>query len=327
MKKTAIIALAASAFIVAACSSPAPAVSDSAAEARAAGLENPNRGPEISVEIPELFSLDPDVEDDTFKVLIAINHPVPVRDWQIEVRRQFGGGEGSQIRGGGAGGPERAERPEGGGGRGGAGGGRRAAFFEQSGEGSPPEIWEWNGRNTGGDAMVMSATDYRFTISINDVFDNSNTFEGTISTDVMVRREGDNYRIIVPAIVFPGNSADFNLLSEEDRRSNARIISLIGRALNRFDGYRVTVEGHANPTTPPGTAARNAEEAGGPGSIGLRPLSEARANAVVNHLVEHNNVQRARLTVVGIGGARTVAPFNDPEENWQNRRVEFLLQR
>jgi outer membrane protein OmpA-like peptidoglycan-associated protein len=175
--------------------------------------------------------------------------------------------------------------------------------------------------------MVQSATDYLFRLTVNDVYNNSTTYEGIISVDVLVRREGDILRMIVPSIVFPPNSADFKLLGPEEIRDNNRIMSLIARALNKFEDYKITVEGHANPTTAPGTAARTTEETGGKGVIGLKPLSEDRAKAVVDYLVANNNINRGRLSAVGEGGTRTVATYNDDEENWKNRRVEFILRK
>jgi flagellar motor protein MotB len=167
--------------------------------------------------------------------------------------------------------------------------------------------------------MVQSATDYQMILTVNDAFNNTATYEGTISVDVLVRREGDSYRIIVPSIVFPPNSADFRLLGEQEMRANARVLRLIGNALNKFPNYAVEVEGHSNPTTPLGPQ-RDAEEA-----RELKPISDARAKAVVDYLVENQKVDRARLHSSGIGGARTLAAYDDTDENWRNRRVEFIL--
>jgi outer membrane protein OmpA-like peptidoglycan-associated protein len=48
---------------------------------------------------------------------------------------------------------------------------------------------------------------------------------------------------------------------------------------------------------------------------------------VVDSLVANNGIVRTRLTAVGMGGTRTVADYDDEEDNWKNRRVEFILQR
>ncbi|MCL2762094.1 MAG: OmpA family protein [Treponema sp.] len=277
--------------------------------------ENPNVGPELAVTIPELFSPDPDVADDTMSIAIAVDHPVAIKDWRIEVNRRGAGAQaGAAARPAGEAGQRegRAQRQ--------GGGQRSRVFFEQSGTGAPPATWQWNGKRTTGE-MVQSATDYLFTLTVNDVYGNNTAYEGTISTDVLVIRDGELLRIVVPSIVFPPSSSDFSLLSEDDMRGNARVLGLIARALNRFDDYKVKVEGHANPTTAPG-AARNTEEANE-----LKPLSEARAKAVVDYLATNNSVDRTRLSSTGEGGTRTVADWNDTDENWKNRRVEFILQK
>jgi len=266
--------------------------------------ENPGTGPVVTAEIPELFSLDPDIVDDKMTILISVTHPVPIKDWTIQIQPNRGGGQRPE-------GEQAARR---------TGTGRRV-FFEQKGSGAVPAEWQWNGKSSSGE-MVQSAMEYRFTLSVNDVFNNNSVFDGIINTDVIVIRDGDKLRIIVPSIIFPPNESNLELVADEDdRRSNARVLRLVARALNRFDDYRITVEGHANPTTRPNTPARTTE------NPSLVQLSRDRAQAVINSLVNDNAINRTRLTPIGIGGERTVAPWDDGEENWKNRRVEFILER
>jgi outer membrane protein OmpA-like peptidoglycan-associated protein len=294
---------------------------------KSAPPENPFANPELTVSIPELFSPDPDQADYKMPITIAVKHPVPIKDWQIQVQparraNQAGAGTGGQRQPAAEGG----QRPQGDGAQAQTGERRRRVFLEQTGTGTPPKTWSFDGKGTSGE-MVQSATDYQFILAVNDIFDNSNTYEGIISVDVLVRREGDLLRIIVPSIVFPPNSANFALLTPEEMRPNVRVLGLIARALNKFEDYQITVEGHANPTTKPGTAERTTEEAGTRTVIGLRPLSEDRAKAVIEYLATNNNIARARLSATGLGGTRTVADWDDDEENWKNRRVEFILKK
>jgi outer membrane protein OmpA-like peptidoglycan-associated protein len=295
--------------------------------------ENPNVGPFLTVTIPDLFSPDPDIPNDKLAIAIAVEHPVRIKDWQIQIQPNRRG-TGQNAQGQAAEGGQRAERPQAAEGtprpEGQAGERQRnrAPFFEQTGTGTPPKTWLWDGKSTReGGEMVQSATEYLFTLSVNDIFDNVGTFEGIIDVDVLVRREGDILRIIVPSIIFPPNSANFALLSAEDTRANARVLRLIARALNKFDEYQITVEGHANPTTAPGTPARATEETGSRTVIGLVPLSEDRAKAVISFLVSTHSISQTRLSAIGIGGERTVAEWDDDDENWKNRRVEFILKK
>ena len=53
-------------------------------------------------------------------------------------------------------------------------------------------------------------------------------------------------------------------------------------------------------------------------------LSEARAEAVANYLVEHG-IDRRRLTSVGYGESRPIDTNDTPEGRRRNRRVEYLI--
>jgi len=84
----------------------------------------------------------------------------------------------------------------------------------------------------------------------------------------------------------------------------------------RYAGYRITVEGHANPVL--WTMKEEREM--------LAPISAARARYVLERLVERG-VERGRLTSAGYGGMRPLAEWPHLEQQWKNRRVEFLLTR
>jgi len=52
-------------------------------------------------------------------------------------------------------------------------------------------------------------------------------------------------------------------------------------------------------------------------------LSERRAKAVAQHLVENAGVQSENLTVMGYGELKLAYPNDTAEERAKNRRVEF----
>jgi len=280
---------------------------------------NPNAAPVLTVKIPELFSPSPDIADDKMKIHITVKHPAPIKDWNIEIQpiRQSSGQSAQAAAQPAAAQPaaaaqgETRQRTE---------GRQRQPFYEQKGTGTPPTVWEWNGKSTRPSAeMVQSATDYKFVLKVNDVYDNTAEFDGVISVDVLVRREGDNLRIIVPSIIFPGDSSDLTRVSEDEQRANRRVLRLIATALSKYPDYRITIEGHANPLSAAGTANWTRQE------TTLKPLSEQRARAVGEYIASNNNIARTRFTYVGMGTTRTVADYSDEEEQWKNRRVEFIL--
>jgi outer membrane protein OmpA-like peptidoglycan-associated protein len=188
---------------------------------------------------------------------------------------------------------------------------------EWSGEGEPPAQVVWDGRSSKGE-LVQSASDYPFTLTASDSLGNSSTFEGEIEVDVLVIREGNNLRVQVPSIVFGPNSGGFDGLDEEVIGNNDYILKRIAQVLNKFDTYKVTVEGHANLTAPTEAARKREQERES------QPLSQKRAQFVVDYLVKLG-IDRGRLSSIGIGGARPVVKYEDHDNWWKNRRVEFLL--
>jgi len=262
--------------------------------------------PELSVILsPQPFSPDGDGVDDILNVRIKVQSASPVQNWRIEIREP--------------------EPPY-------------LLFSEWSGDGSPPASLTWDGLSHEGE-LVQSASDYQFVLTVTNQYD-TGTYKGPISVDVLVRREdGDVLRVIVPSIVFAPNSADFiKGVTPAQAENNDKILRRIAEVLNKYNTYRVKVEGHANPTTAPGTKARANEENGTKNVKGLKPLSDERAKTVVDYLV-NLGVQRERLTPIGLGSARTIVGYFKEDDKgkptkalnkdnwWKNRRVEFILEK
>jgi outer membrane protein OmpA-like peptidoglycan-associated protein len=88
-----------------------------------------------------------------------------------------------------------------------------------------------------------------------------------------------------------------------------RELDVVGRALNtsRLANFNFVIEGHADPR---GSAERN------------RRLSEGRAAAVRQYLVQNQNVSEDRLTAVGKGDLEPLNPSNPAAP--ENRRVVFV---
>jgi flagellar hook assembly protein FlgD/outer membrane protein OmpA-like peptidoglycan-associated protein len=255
-------------------------------------------GPELGFRsTPEYFSPDNDgIDDDLFMYLTARDSS-PLGEWSLEIWETAIDSQGRET--------------------------GRNSFYRIDGRGPPAERLAWDGRSSWGE-LVQAATDYPFTFRAEDALGNTSSLEGKIGVDVLLIRDGDHLKIAVPSIIFRANAADFNGLSQSIVDNNNRILRRVAEILNKFREYRITVEGHANPTTEPGTRARQNEETGSAREIGLQPLSEERAKATVDFLVGFG-VSRSRMSSVGRGGTRTVVSFEDYDNWWKNRRVEFIL--
>lgn len=247
-------------------------------------------GPSLSFGYePDYFSPDNDGVDDDLSMYLGVQDMSPIANWSFEIHEP--------------------EPPN-------------LLFYRIEGRGIPAEKTLWNGRSSKGE-LVQSATDYPVIFKAVDALGNTSEMEGTIGVDVLVIRDGDNLKIQVPSIVFRANEADFNGrdidpkfgLTQAQIDNNNRVLRRIAQILNKFREYRVLVEGHANPTS------RNPPAAEVQGDLNL---SERRARTVVDFLVGFG-VSRGRLSFVGRGSTQPIIIFDDHDNWWKNRRVEFIL--
>ncbi|MDR0290902.1 MAG: OmpA family protein [Treponema sp.] len=235
---------------------------------------------------PQPFS--PDSDENMLSVNINTRSASPIRTWNVEIREP--------------------EPPY-------------SVFREWSGEGRPPATLVWDGMGEDGDLAQPDST-YPFQMIVSNEHDQA-VYQGSI---LIGARQFRILRIIVPSIMFAPNAGDFRGLEADKMEINDRILRRIAMILEKFDTYSITVEGHANPTTAPDTRARTQEETGTRYVKGLQPLSEERAKAVMNYLVDLG-IDRERLTAEGFGSTMTIAEFSDRDNWWKNRRVEFILEK
>jgi OOP family OmpA-OmpF porin len=109
-------------------------------------------------------------------------------------------------------------------------------------------------------------------------------------------------------IVLRGVNFDFD--KSNIRPDAAVILDEAVRILGTGGGSAVSIEGHTDWI---GTDAYN------------QGLSERRANAVMNYLVDHG-VDASRLSTTGYGESRPIASNQTREGRALNRRVELLVQ-
>ena len=109
-------------------------------------------------------------------------------------------------------------------------------------------------------------------------------------------------------IILRGVNFDFD--KSNIRPDAAVILDEAVRILGTGGGSAVAIEGHTDWI---GTDAYN------------QGLSERRANAVMNYLVDHG-VDASRLSTTGYGESRPIASNQTREGRALNRRVELLVQ-
>jgi len=110
-------------------------------------------------------------------------------------------------------------------------------------------------------------------------------------------------RVATHGVLFDTGSANI-------RPESTPTLQDIARMLNQHGSLRLRIEGHTDSV---GDAAAN------------QRLSEQRAQAVVNHLIQREGVSATRLQAVGLGEAQPVADNSTAEGRQTNRRVELVV--
>ncbi len=233
---------------------------------------------------PELFSPDDDDLNDELTIQIGVEDQSGIRDWSLVVLDPTG-------------------RP----------------FHEWKGQGTPAPQIVWDGKGQGGE-LVQAASDYELVLTARDQVGLQAVSRKKFTTDILVIREGNRLRIAVPSIVFQANSPRLLADASEEAQRNVRILRRLAEVLNRFNTYRITIEGHAA-SLQFGTAGYEREE-----TEVLIPLSLSRAETVRDELIR-GGVDRSRMRVEGVGGRRPAVPHTDAPNRWKNRRVVFYLDR
>lgn len=207
-------------------------------------------------------------------------------------------------------------------------------FWKTSGKEQITERIVWDGlsniqKDSSGNAeRVQSAMDYPYEFTVSDNLGMTSTFNGIISVDVLVIREGNILKMAVPSIIFESDSSNFQnanaKLSDEQISKNLTTLNRIAEILKKFKDYKVQIVGHANKITD------NLEEETVDNmkvwGRALTPLSKERAEAIKQYLVKRG-VNASNVTTDGLGGTKPVVNPKDKDNNWKNRRVEFILQK
>ena len=247
---------------------------------------------------PEYFSPDNDGEADDLFIALKADSDAPFTKWSFDINDPQNGRQ----------------------------------FWGTSGKKTITERIIWDGRGKNGE-LVQSAMDYPFVFSVTDELGMTSTLEGKIPIDVLVIRMGNVLKMQVPSIIFRSDKADFvgkdvdpnNGLPQDKIDNNIRVLKRIAEILNKFQDYKVTIEGHANNIS--GTEEEETSTiVNGQKNIPLVPLSLERAEFVKQTLIK-NGVSASRLSTVGQGGRIPVVKRADRENWWKNRRVEFILEK
>lgn len=192
------------------------------------------------------------------------------------------------------------------------------SVYKWSGHKKPPKLVNWDGYSKSGD-VISSATDYKVTFTTVDYLGNRHSSDAGFLSDILVVEENDRFRINVPSIIFPPNSSDMSKLTKEQMEKNSLILGIIATKLQKYPDYRIRIEGHGNIVN-----WDSADKSETENRTILVPLTKRRAEAVKELLIQRG-MSAGNISITGLGGDFPLVPFGDRENNWKNRRVEFIL--
>ena len=256
--------------------------------------------PKLTVKTaPEYFSPDNDGVDDDLYIKLAGSTKAKIKNWSFVIKDPKG-----------------------------------KDFWKTSGKSLITERIIWDGlsnlqKDVNGNAeRVQSAMDYPYEFTVTDNLGMTSTVKGVIPVDVLVIRDGNLLKMAVPSIIFESDAANFqtaNAKLDADKVSNnIKVLNRIADILKKFKDYKVTIVGHANKITDnPEEETVDNLALWGRASM---PLSKERADAIKVYLTKRG-VNAAALSTEGMGGTKPVVNPKDKDNNWKNRRVEFILQK
>lgn len=256
--------------------------------------------PKLTVKTaPEYFSPDNDGVDDDLYIKLAGSTKAKIKNWSFVIKDPKG-----------------------------------KDFWKTSGKSQITERIIWDGLSNlqkdiyGNAERVQSAMDYPYEFTVTDNLGMTSTVKGVIPVDVLVIRDGNLLKMAVPSIIFESDAANFqtaNAKLDADKVSNnIKVLNRIADILKKFKDYKVTIVGHANKITdnPEEETVDNLAQWG----RASMPLSKERADAIKVYLTKRG-VNATALSTEGMGGTKPVVNPKDKDNNWKNRRVEFILQK
>ena len=168
------------------------------------------------------------------------------------------------------------------------------AYLEKKGSGSlhfvaPPEQGSYDFRMNSSDSNGVEITSVTFKVS------------GSLNADSMAKAIAEKGKVTLYGIQFDFNQANIKPESES-------VLKEVADLLKQEPDLKLGIQGHTDNV---GKPAYN------------KQLSQKRADAVKDYLVQHFQIDAARLTTEGFGDTHPIAKNDTDQGRAQNRRVEL----
>lgn len=187
-----------------------------------------------------------------------------------------------------------------------------------AGEGDPSRMITWNGEVT---EVTEESEVYYIDFTVTDKGGNETIIRRPVVLDVLLIERDGKYYLMVPNIIFGAYQFKLDSHSPEYYKRNLASIDRVLDIYKRYPTYNLVLEGHAlNVYDPITNASENREE-----EKILEPLTVNRAEEVKDALIE-KGFNPEKVIVHTFGGRNPLFSISDENENWKNRRVEFVME-
>ena len=187
-----------------------------------------------------------------------------------------------------------------------------------AGEGDPSRLITWNGEVS--DVSEESGV-YYIDFTVIDKGGNETVIRRPVVLDILLIERDGKYYLMVPNIIFGAYQFELDSYGEEQYQKNLESIDRVIDIYKRYPTYNLVLEGHAlNIYDPQTQAAENLEE-----EKILEPLTVNRAGEVQDALIERG-FDFEKVIVHTFGGKNPIFSISDENENWKNRRVEYVME-
>lgn len=192
-----------------------------------------------------------------------------------------------------------------------------------SGDSDPSDDISWNSPSEE-NRKKFGDEEFTLEMEVSDGAGNTRTFTRKVNLDIFLVKKDGKYHIAVPNIIFGAYEHDLDSRGTEFEKRNLDSISRVADIYDRYPSYRLLLEGHALNIYR--TASETEEREEREEEKILLPLTERRAATVKEALVEEG-MNGGNIETEAFGGKMPIAPVDDLDERWKNRRVEFIMRR
>jgi len=141
----------------------------------------------------------------------------------------------------------------------------------------------------------------------------------TVNWDFQVIPEGNNLRIRI-YFTFLGDRADlFEPQNATYGAQNRKLMQKLLDYISQYPAARFQIEGHTNRAN----LSKSYEDEQ---KTEMLPLARSRGESV-SRALGALGIDKKRMILVPVGGAKPLAKFDDADNSWKNRRVEIVILR